>query len=81
MNKETLRNLATGAAWRALRDELFIPTLEEAKDVTKDLDIDMKVTPEQMYLGKIIAVKYLKRIITRMESLRSRPRSEKDSMI
>ncbi len=63
MDKAELSQFANSGLWEKFRDEVLEVRLMNVKDVTKGLDTEFTITPQDAYLGKVLAAEYIKNLI------------------
>jgi len=73
-----IQALADSSAWKAVRDSLIAEKLADLKDVTKPVELpnEMKVTPNELTVGKIIASHAVEAIINEID-IRANSKREK----
>ncbi len=79
MTTQELKLLAESAAWEQAKKYLAL-YIEDLDRVSKPLIVkDIVITPEQAYLGKLLAVETLVDFINSVDSFKNREEREKDA--
>lgn len=84
MNTELLKTIADSHYWEELKGYL-VHYIDNVDRVSKPLEVNgVTITPEQAYLGKLLAVKTLNEFINSIDSLKNikeREQNSRDLMI
>jgi len=84
LNAEQLKIIANNPYWNDLK-ELLVLYIDDIDRVSKPLIIDgITITPNQAYLGKLLAVQTINEFINSVDSMKSgeeRASDVRDSMI